>query len=306
MALPSYADLMLPLLRALDDGREHDIRSLRERLAEEFKLAEADRAEMLPSRKQPAFDNRVGWAKTYLEKAGLLSTARRGVYVITEAGRNVLGRKPKQIDKEFLTQFDSFREFINRAEPEPKPPAPAANPQPAVSALTPEEALAKAYREIRQKVEAELLESVMKASPRFFEKLVVELLVKMGYGGSVEDAGLALGGSRDGGLDGLIKEDRLGLDVIYIQAKRWQNNVGRPEVQAFAGSLEGERARRGVFITTSGFTSDAREYVRRIEKKIVLIDGPQLATLMVDQGIGVNTFDTFELKRVDSDYFTEE
>jgi restriction system protein len=298
MALPSYDEFMLPALRVLADGEEHDIRELRERLADEFKLTDDDRRQLLPSGKQPVLDSRVGWAKTYLEKAGLLSTVRRGRYRITAAGTRVLALEPERIDKAYLLQFDSFRAFVTRAgdtERAATSSEPSAGPD-----ITPEEALERA------KVETELLEAVGRASPRFFEKLVVELLVKMGYGGSLEDAGRALGRSHDGGIDGMIKEDHLGLDAIYVQAKRWQNNVGRPEVQAFAGSLEGERARKGVFITTSSFSSEARDYVRRIEKKIVLIDGRQLAALMVDFGIGVNTVDAYEIKRVDTDYFTEE
>lgn len=174
------------------------------------------------------------------------------------------------------------------------------------AAITPEEALERAYKDLRKKTEAELLAATLQASPRFFERLVVELLVKMGYGGSLEDAGKALGGSHDGGVDGMIKEDPLGLDVIYLQAKRWQNTVGRPDVQGFAGTLEGERARKGVFITTSNFSKEAREYVARIDKKIVLIDGARLSGLMFDFGIGVNAVGSYELKRVDSDFFSEE
>lgn len=305
MGLPSYDVFMLPVLRALADGHDHDIRELRERLAGEFDLTELDRRELLPSGKQPVFDSRVGWAKTYLEKAGLLATVRRGCYRITEAGRSVLAKNPERIDKAYLLQFDSFRAFATRATDDEHAPVEAAEEKSA-RGMTPEEALERAHKEIRAKVETELLDAVGKASPRFFEKLVVELLVKMGYGGTLEDAGRALGRSHDGGIDGIIKEDHLGLDAIYVQAKRWQNNVGRPDVQAFAGSLEGERARKGVFITTSSYSTEARDYVKRIEKKIVLIDGRQLASLMVDFGIGVNTVSTYEIKRVDTDYFAEE
>jgi restriction system protein len=304
MPVPSYDTFMLPLLRALDDGQEHNVRDLRDRLAEAFKLTDADRHELLPSGKQPVFDGRVGWAKTYLENAGLLSTPRRGWYRITEAGRAVLANRPERIDKAYLLQFESFKAFATRvADSGEAPPEPSsAAPTPGV---TPEEALERAHKEIRTKVESELLDAVTKASPRFFEKLVVEFLVKMGYGGSLEDAGKALGRSHDGGIDGIIKEDHLGLDAIYVQAKRWQNNVGRPEVQAFAGSLEGERARKGVFITSASFSSEAREYVKKIEEKIVLIDGRRLASLMVDF-VGVNTVETYDIKRVDTDYFAEE
>jgi restriction system protein len=308
MPVPSYDAFMLPLLTALADGSEQHVRDLRDRLAHEFKLNEADRQELLPSGKQPVFDGRVGWAKTYLEKAGLLSTPRRGWYRITDAGKGVLAQKPPGLDKKFLLQFDSFRAFVTRSNGEGSEggsPAVAEESSEAPG-ITPQEALERAHQEIRRKIEAELLDAVTKASPRFFEKLVVELLVQMGYGGSLEDAGRALGRSHDRGIDGVIKEDHLGLDAIYVQAKRWQATVGRPEIQGFAGSLEGERARKGVFITTSAFSSEARTYVQRIEKKIVLIDGRQLAALMADFGIGVNTVSTYEIKRVDTDYFAEE
>ncbi|ABC83310.1 Restriction endonuclease [Anaeromyxobacter dehalogenans 2CP-C] len=305
MPVPSYDAFMLPPLQALAEGDEHNARDLRDQLDRTFDLTDADRHELLPSGKQPVFDGRVGWAKTYLEKAGLLSTSRRGWYRITDAGRSVLAKNPERIDKQYLLQFESFRVFASRATDEPQgtteSPEEKSTPE-----VTPEEALERAHKEIRAKVETELLDAVGKASPRFFKKLVVELLVQMGYGGSLEDAGRALGRSHDGGIDGIIKEDHLGLDAIYVQAKRWQNNVGRPDVQAFAGSLEGERARKGVFITTSSFSSEARDYVKRIEKKIVLIDGRQLASLMVDFSIGVNTVSTYEIKRVDTDYFAEE
>ncbi len=305
MPIPSYDGTMLPLLRLLGDGVEHDVREVRDRLATQFKLTDDERQQRLPSGRVAVFDSRVGWGKTYLEKAGLLATARRGAYRITDAGKAVLAENPPRIDKAYLMRFESFRAFAAPAEGETTLPA-EAPPVAAASGITPEESLDRAYREIRQKVETELLDAVSKASPGFFEKLVVELLVKMGYGGTLEDAGRALGRSHDGGLDGIIKEDKLGLDAIYVQAKRWQNNVGRPDVQAFAGSLEGERARKGVFITTSSFTNEAREYVRKIEKKIVLVDGAQLTAFMVDFGIGVNTVSTYAIKSVDTDYFSEE
>jgi restriction system protein len=303
MPVPDYESLMLPLLSALADGDEHEVATLRDRIAASLKLTDTDRAELLPSGKQSVFDNRVGWAKFYLDKAGLVVSTRRGVYKITDLGEKALGQKPSRIDRAFLLQFDSFKEFIQREREDDQEVE--ATPEPA-GVATPEEVLETAYRQIRKKVEADLLLAVAKASPRFFEKLVVELLVKMGYGGDIKDAGKALGRSHDGGLDGLIKEDHLGLDAIYIQAKRWQNNVGRPELQSFSGSLDSEHARKGVFITTSTFTAEAREYVKRIEKKIVLIDGTQLAAYMVDFGIGVNPVTSYEIKRVDSDYFTEE
>jgi restriction system protein len=308
MPVPDYQALMLPLLEQLADGEEHLVREVREEVAAKLGLSEAERAELLPSGKQAVFDNRLGWAKTYMDKAGLMRSVRRGVYQITERGKAVLAKKPKALDTSTLLQFGEFKDFITRSTDADESVAPesAQVRVGVVPVVTPEEALERAYKDLRKKTETELLTTTLQASPRFFERLVVELLVKMGYGGSLEDAGKALGRSHDGGVDGMIKEDHLGLDVIYVQAKRWQNTVGRPEVQGFAGTLEGERARKGVFITTSTFSREAREYVARIDKKIVLIDGAQLASLMFDFDIGVNAVGAYELKRVDSDFFSEE
>ena len=309
MPVPDYQALMLPLLEQLADGKEHLVREVREEVAAKLRLSESDRAELLPSGKQAVFDNRLGWAKTYIDKAGLVRSVRRGVYQITERGKKVLAEKPKALDTGMLMKFAEFHDFVSRSNGEVEVVAtgqPNGQAVAAASAATPEEALERAYKDLRRKTEAELLSTTLQASPRFFERLVVELLVKMGYGGSLEDAGRALGRSHDGGVDGMIKEDHLGLDVIYVQGKRWQNTVGRPDVQGFAGTLEGERARKGVFITTSTFSKEAREYVARIDKKIVLIDGAQLAGLMFDFGIGVNAVGAYEIKRVDSDFFSEE
>lgn len=303
MGLPTYDAIMLPLLKELADGKEHSNAELREKVAAAWNLGEADLAERNAGSGQLVYVNRFSWAKIHLEKAGLLSSPKRGWCLITDAGRKVLAEKPDHLDRQYLIKFESYHAFVTHSEPGDDKPETLAAPGPTV---TPEEALERAYSEIRKKVEADLLDSVSKASPSFFERLVVDLLVKMDYGGSREDAGKALGKSHDGGVDGFIKEDHLGLDAIYLQAKRWQNNVGRPEVQAFAGSLEGERARKGVFITTSDFSAEARDYVKKIDKKIVLINGRQLAALMVDFGIGVNTVSSFDVVRVDGDYFAEE
>jgi restriction system protein len=310
MNIPDYQSLMLPLLEALADGREHLVADVREEIAAKLGLGTPEREALLPSGKQPIFDNRLGWAKTYLAKAGLVSSVRRGVHQLTDRGRSVIASKPARVDVAYLARFPEFEEFRRKAENEgvENPPKSDAGPDTTVAAptSTPQESLDAAYHHLRRAVETELLAAVRGASFRFFERLVVELLVKMGYGGSLKDAGKAIGRSGDDGLDGIIKEDHLGLDAIYIQAKRWERTVGRPEVQAFAGSLEGVRGRKGVFITTSTFSSDAREYVSRIEKKIVLVDGQQLASLMTDFGIGVTPVSTYEVKRVDGDYFSEE
>lgn len=293
MAVPDFQSLMLPLLKIAGDGREHRLSEAIEALAVQFRLSEDDRRELLPSARQAKFDNRVGWARRYVKKAGLLESTERGKFRITERGLEVLRGNPASIDVKFLMQFPEFVEFRSvkqRGENEE-------------ATETPEEALELGYQNLRRNLAEDLLERMKSCSPRFFEKLVVDLLVEMGYGGSRKDAGQAVGQSGDGGIDGIIKEDKLGLDVVYIQAKRWEATVGRPTVQAFAGSLEGQRARKGVLITTSQFSPDAKDYVTRIEKKIVLIDGEQLAQLMIDHGVGVTEVVSYPVKKVDIDYF---
>jgi restriction system protein len=291
---------MLPLLELAGDSQEHTLSEAIEILAEKFSLTDADRRELLSSGIQPRYDNRVGWARTYLKKAGLLQTPSRGRFRITERGLQVLKSNPRQIDARFLRQYPEFVEFqtVSRASGKHEAGEEAGQ--------TPEEVLESSYQGLRSDLAQELLERIKKCSPKFFETLVVKLLVAMGYGGSLQDAGQAIGQSGDGGIDGTIKEDTLGLDVVYVQAKRWEATVGRPIVQAFAGSLEGVRARKGVLITTSRFSPDARDYATRIEKKIVLIDGEQLAQLMIDHDIGVAEVARYIVKRVDLDYFAEE
>jgi len=304
--IPDYQSLMLPLLRLTSDGLEHKYRDIIESLADEFQLTEEERKELLASGTQAVFDNRVGWAKTYLKKAGLLDSQKRATFVITDLGRQTLAQRPDRIDAKYLRQFPAFLEFVNAArngsEPEEETTSIAINEQ------TPEEALDKAHQRIRKSLAAELLNKVLELSPTFFERLVVELLVKMGYGGSIKDAGKAIGKSGDEGIDGTIKEDKLGLDIIYIQAKRWKpgNVVGRPELHKFVGALAGQGAKKGVFITTSNFTKEALDYAPKNETKIVLIDGDQLAQLMIDYNIGCATQEIYELKKIDSDYFGEE
>ena len=300
MSVPDFQTLMLPLLSIAGDGQEHSLSEAIDTLAYQFNLTEEDRAELLPSGRQAKLDNRVGWASTYLRKIGLLQSTRRGWFIIADRGLDVLRSNPSRIDLKFLSQYPEYEEFRSRSQ---KPPDEEMGEE---HEQTPEEIFDASYQELRGGLAQELLEIVRGSSPRFFEKLVVDLLVAMGYGGSRKDAGQAVGRSGDGGIDGIIKEDRLGLDVVYIQAKRWEANVGRPGVQTFAGSLEGFRARKGVLITTSGFTQEAIDYASRIEKKIVLIGGEQLAQLMIDYSIGVNEVVTYTIKRIDTDYFGEE
>jgi len=303
MAIPDFQTLMLPLLELAADGQEHLVRDSIDRLADQFGLSEAERRELLPSGQQPTFDNRVAWARTYLKKAGLLEAPRRGYFRLTQRGREVLASKPDQINIGFLSRYPEFVKFRTTRHPRTR-----VEDASSVSTgdATPEEAVEVAYQEIRTGLSAELLQVVKSCSPAFFERLVVDLLVKMGYGGTRKDAGQAIGASGDGGIDGIIKEDRLGLDIVYIQAKRWENPVGRPDLQKFAGALQGQRARKGVFITTSSFTRDALDFAQSIDSKIVLIDGDTLADLMIDYGVGVTPFAKYELKRIDGDYFVED
>lgn len=316
MPIPDYETAMLPLLRLAADKKEHRFRDAVEQLAAYFELSDIERAEMLPSGTAPLFDNRVGWARTYLKQAGLLESPKRGFLKITDRGRTVLASEPYRVDVSLLDQFEEFRDFRTRRREgtgsgTTTPPADVAvvknsSAQDLPSDQTPEDILASAYRRLRKDLEIELLEQVKSASPAFFERLVIDLLVSMGYGGSRQDAGRAIGKSGDGGIDGIIKEDKLGLDVLYVQAKRWEGTVGRPEIQKFAGALQGQRASKGVFITTSTYSKDAIEYVDVINSKIILIDGERLAGLMVDHNVGVSTIGRYELKRLDNDYFEGE
>jgi len=302
MPIPDYQTIMLPLLKSLKDGQEHQMREIIEKLAQEFNLTDEERKALLPSGQQFIFDNRVGWARTYLKKAGLMESTHRGSIKITDRGRQVLEQSPPEITVNYLRQFKEFKEWIST----PKMDREQQGKEPAKENLTPEEVIESAYKELREDLASELLKKVKSCSPSFFERLVVDLLLAMGYGGSRKDAGMAIGRSGDEGIDGMIKGDKLGLDVVYIQAKRWENPVSRPEIQKFAGALMGKKAKKGIFITTSGFSNDAKEYADKIESKIVLIDGETLAQLMIDHDIGVSNYMTYILKKVDNDYFSEE
>ena len=293
---------MLPFLRLLHDQQEHSLRDAEDLLAGHFELTPAERAELLPSGQQGVFKNRIGWARTYLKKAGLLEAPKRGVFKITARGLDVLARNPARIDGKYLEQFQEFMAFREASKSDANA---AVTTEVAPTGTTPEEAIEIAHQGLRAELGAELLARILGCSPTFFEQLVVELLVKMGYGGSRKDAGERIGQTGDGGIDGIIKEDRLGLDTIFIQAKRWQGSVGRPEIQKFVGALQGQRARKGVFITTSTFTADALDYVSRIDTKVVLIDGKQLSALMIDFDVGVSAAASYVVKRIDSDYFEE-
>lgn len=298
--------MFLPLLRLAGDGREHSLAASRDTLATLHGLSDAELRELLPSGRQSRFANRVAWAKVYLEQAGLLSTPRRGHFVITDRGMELLQSDPQAIDIALLERYEEFREFRRpRSRSRNRGVAPREAELDGTAEETPEETMERAYQSMRAELAAELLSRMRSSSPAFFERLVVDVLLAMGYGRSRAEAGRAIGKSGDEGIDGIISEDRLGLDTIYIQAKRWEGSVGRPEIQKFVGALHGRRARKGVFMTTGTFTAEAIQYVSHIDPRVVLIDGRELAEYMMDLGLGVTTRGTFEVKRVDSDYFEE-
>jgi len=305
MPIPDYQTIMLPLLKLTADKKEHKVSELVDVLSEHFKLTDDERKELLPSGQTFIFGSRVGWARTYLKKAGLLDSQRRATVIITQRGMEVLAKKPDKIDVRLLRNYPEFLEFQTPKKDEEIAEAPILSFD---NSLTPEESLESAYQRIRLALAQELLSRVIEQSSTFFEKLVVELIVKMGYGGSIKDAGKAIGKTGDEGIDGTIKEDKLGLDIIYIQAKKWKigNVVGRPELHKFVGALAGQGAKKGIFITTSSFTKEAIEYTPKNETKIVLINGEQLAQLMIDYNLAVIPQQVYEVKRIDNDYFGEE
>ena len=300
MAIPDYQSIMLPILKFIGDGKEHSLRETIESLAQQFGLSEEERKDLLPSGRQATFDNRVGWARTYMKKASLLDYTRRGFFSITERGQEVLSQNPPEINAKFLKQFPEFVEFqkVKKTDGEGQTP-------PIEPTITPEESLEAAFQELKESLASDLLQTIKLCPPDFFERLVVDVLITIGYGGSRKEAGQAMGKTGDGGIDGIIKEDKLGLDIIFIQAKRWENTVGRPEIQKFAGALQGQRARKGIFITTSNFSKEALSYVKSIDSKIILIDGQQLSELMIENNVGVSPVSSYEVKKIDSDYFMD-
>jgi restriction system protein len=302
MPVPVFQEITLPLLRLAGDGRTRSVAEAREVLADQFSLSPAERQELLPSARQTRFANRVAWAKVYLERGGLLSSPSRGHFTITDQGREVLTDPPQKVTIRFLEQFPEFAGFRGRRPRET--PQDEGGSRSEEESATPEEALEAAFQVIRATIAADLLGRVRAASPQFFEQLVVHLLLKMAYGGSRKGAGRTIGRSGDEGIDGIISEDRLGLEQVYIQAKRWgDRTIGRPEIQQFVGALHGKRARKGVFITTGTFSAEAAGYVQTIDPKVVLIDGQQLSEYMMDFGVGVTEERAYQLVRVDSDYF---
>jgi len=298
MAVPDFQSFFKPLLDLAADGKEHSMQEARDVIAKKMALPEEDMKELLPSGLQTKFDNRVAWAKSYFVQAKVLESPRRGHFRITQRGLDLHKKGHKRIDVRILNEYPEFIEFHKARSPKEE--------EPEAQAETPEETLEKAYGSIRSDLAGQIVERITSNSPQFFERLVIDLMVAMGYGGSRADAGKSIGGTGDEGIDGIIKEDRLGLDLVYLQAKRWDGTVGRPEVQKFVGALQGKRAKKGVFITTGKFSDDARKYVETIDPKVILIDGRMLAELMIDHGLGTTTTASYQIKRVDSDYFTEE
>ena len=303
VVFPDYETIMLPFLKFASDKKEHAMREVVDYISNFFTLTDDEKRELLPSGKQPKINNRVGWASTHLKKALLLESTKRGYFKITDRGLNVLRKNPPKIDNEYLKQFPEFVEFWTPKGAKPLPITDTSPDKP----KTPEEVIGENIEKLKKDLADDLLNKIKDFSPEFFEKLVLDLLLKMGYGGSREDAGEAIGRIGDEGIDGIIKEDKLGLDAIYIQAKKWnETKIGRPDIQKFVGALNMKGAKKEIFITTSLFSQDATNSAKEFkDPKIVLIDGPQLANLMIENEIGVSIHDTYEIKKIDLDYFDE-
>ncbi len=301
--IPDYQTIMLPLLKKLENGKVFKFREIVELLSSHFSLTEEEKRELLPSGNQAIFDNRVGWARFYLKKAGLIESEKRGTMQISDKGKKLIGSGISELKTKDLEQFQEFVDFkksMNKGVKKETPEETYSNEK-----STPIESLEYAHQKLHKDLASELLDIVKSSSPAFFEQLVVDLLVNMGYGGSRREAGKAIGRSNDGGIDGIVKEDMLGLDVIYLQAKRWENTVPVKEIRDFAGALLANKARKGVFITTSSFPSSAYEFVNSIEHKIILIDGDMLTDLMIKHNVGVSLETKYEVKKIDSDYFED-
>jgi len=294
---------MLPLLQFARDGKEHPIYEAIDAMSRVFNLTDPEKNQPLPSRKEPVFDNRVRWATFHLRKAGLLETTVRGRFRIADKGLETLRSQPPEIDMKYLERFPEYTKFRVSKKEEVEV---SKDKQTGILSLTPEELIETGYQSIEHNLVQELITRIRDTPPKFLERLVIDLLLRMGYGGSRVDAGKAIGRTHDGGLDGVIHQDQLGLEAVYVQAKRWDNTIGRPEIQKFVGALQPHNATKGVFITTSGFTQDAIDYASSIHTKIILIDGEKLARLMIEHNVGVSTAQVYEVKKIDTDYFTEE
>lgn len=303
--IPKYEVIMLPFLKYLADGDEHSLSETHDALAINFKLTDEELKELLPSGQQPIFRNRIGWARTYLKKAGLLMSPKRAHFKISDTGLALLKENPTEITSKFLTRYEDFVEFqsIKRTKSDKKNISETQLDD--VTDQTPQESLEYAYQKLHSELSKELLSIVKACTPSFFEKLVIDLLITMGYGGSRKEAGKAMGKSGDGGIDGIINEDKLGLDVIYLQAKRWENAVPVKEIRDFTGALASKKAKKGIFISTSSFPKSVYEFVGQVEYKIILIDGERLTNLMIEHSVGLSTVSSYHVKTIDSDYFEE-
>ena len=300
MEIPSFEDFMMPLLKLSSDKKDHTLQEAYSILAKQLNLTSQQMQEMLPSGTQLTYQNRIGWAKSHLIKAGLLSSENRGHFIITDLGEKELALKKESLDYHYLLKYPGLNEWYKKSNSKNN-----ANNKEELQLKTPIELVENGIEELNRDLAQELLKQIMSCSPSFFERLVIELLVKMGYGGSRKEAGSVIGKVGDGGIDGIIKEDKLGLDTIYIQAKRWDGSVSRPEIQKFVGALQGNRAKKGIFITTSRYSKDASEYVNNIDNKVILIDGEMLARLMIEHDVGVNEINVYKIRRIDNDYFLE-
>ena len=303
MAIPDFQSLMIPLLQIAADGKEHLVHDAVRKFETDFALTDEEKETRIASGSQTVLMNRTHWARTYLKKALLLTDPRRSYFQITQRGLDLLAENPKIVNKQLLKRYPEFVEFASGRPKEEKPVVTIKDEE-----TTPEEQMEIAYQSIRTSLIDQLIEEVTKTSPAFFERLVVDLLFAMGYGGTRRELALAVGKSGDEGIDGVIQQDRLGLDTIYLQAKKWQaeSTVGRPDIQRFVGALHGKHARRGVFLTTAKFSKEALDYVTYIDTKVILIDGQRLANLMIDYGVGVSLSTRYEIKTIDHDFFTDD
>jgi restriction system protein len=306
MAVPDFQTLMRPLLEEYSAGGERRIADVRTLLGTRFGLTEEDRAERLPSGLARTFDNRVGWAATYLYRVGLLARPQRSVYTITDRGREVLQANPERVDLSVLSQFPEFAEFRKASGTRRTRAETSVTAVTGIETATPEERIDAAYQELRQALIADLRDRISAVSPTSFEDIVLDVLHAMGYGDGTEHSRLRTGASGDAGIDGVIREDRLGLDVVYVQAKRWEATVGRPVVQGFVGALQGARATKGIIFTASSFSADAEAYAASVSPRVILVDGERLAGLMIDHNVGVSDRETYAVKRVDNDYFGDD
>jgi restriction system protein len=300
MAVPAFQEMFLPFLQFLSNGKEHRLSEVASHIAEHFHLTDEDKSEMIPSGQSSKLSNRVGWARTHLKFAGLIEPVQPGVYRITQAGQNVIRNPPPNLNLKFLDTIPQHYEWFHRRRINAPP-----TPLKADVAETPEEKLAGLVEDMRQNLATEIKQALNDIDPFKFERVVLDLLLAMGYGGSRAEAGWVTKKTGDEGIDGIINEDRLGLNQVHIQAKRWKSVVGRKEIQSFVGALAGQQAHKGVFITTSDFTPDAEIYAKGLAQKVILIDGHRLAELMIDHNIGVSVINTHHMKRIDSDYFAE-